>query len=60
MAEDSVIDFPSCTYMEGADIGLLMAVVRNAEHVLQPNFPPVILGRCNLRPKTHNIVTLFP
>src|SRR6218665_3745164 len=40
--------------MEGADKGLLIAVVRDAEHVLQPYFPPVILRRCNLRPRTHN------
>ena len=47
MAEDSVdIDL----LMEGADKGLLMAVVRN---VLRPRFPPVILKRCHLRPKTH-------
>ena len=40
--------------MEGADKGLLMAVVRNAEHVLRPHFPPVISRRSNLRPRTHN------
>src|SRR6218665_1238883 len=51
MAEDSV-DINSL--MEGADEGLLMAVVRNAEHVLLPHFSPVILRRCNLRPRTHN------
>jgi len=35
--------------------GLLMAVVRNAEHVLRPHFPTrYILRRCNLRPRTRN------
>src|SRR6218665_72379 len=51
VAEDGVdID----ALMEGADKGLLMAVVRNAEHVLRPHFPPVISRRSNLRPRTHN------
>ena len=39
VSEDSV-DIDALT--EGADRGLLMAVVRNAEHVLRPHFPPVI------------------
>src|SRR6218665_141551 len=51
VAEDSVdID----ALMEGADGGLLMAVVRNAEHVLRPHFPLVICRRSDLRPRTHN------
>src|SRR6218665_1912942 len=51
VAEDRVdIDL----LMEGADKGLLMAVVRNAEHVLRPHFPPVISRRSNLSPRTHN------
>jgi len=41
--------------MDGADKGLLMAVVWNVEHVLRPHFPPVVLRRCNLRPRTHNV-----
>ena len=64
MAEDSA-DIGSL--MEGADEDLLMAVVRNAEHVLRPHFSPVILRRCNLRPRAQTfvflrkiIVTLFP
>src|SRR6218665_3517089 len=40
--------------MEGANRSLLIAVVRNAEHVLRPHFPPVIFRRSNLRPRTHN------
>jgi len=40
--------------MEGADEGLLMAVIQNAEHVLRSHFLPVILRRCNLRSRTHN------
>jgi len=51
VAEDSV-DIDSL--MEDADKGLLMAVVRNSEHVLRPHFPPVISRRSNLRPRTHN------
>ena len=50
MADDSV-DIDSL--MKGADKGLLMAVVRNAEHV-QRHFPPVICRRSILRPRTHN------
>ena len=50
VAEDSV-DIDSL--MEGADKGLLMAVVRNAEHVLRPHFPPVISIRSNLRPSVY-------
>src|SRR6218665_1777405 len=45
VARDSV-DIDSL--MEGADKGLLMAVVRNAEHVIRPHFLPVISRRCNL------------
>jgi len=52
VAEDSV-DIDSL--MEGADKGLLMAVVQNAEYVLRPHFPPVISRRCNLRPRTRNV-----
>src|SRR6218665_998602 len=51
VAEDSV-DIVSL--VEGADKGLLMAVVQNAEHVLRPHFFPVISRRSNLRPRTHN------
>ena len=40
--------------MEGANRSLLIAVVRNAEHVLPPHFPPIISRRSNLRPRTHN------
>ena len=49
--EDSV-DIDSL--MKGADKDLLMAVVRNAEHVLRHHFPPVISRRCNLRSRAHN------
>src|SRR6218665_2764721 len=52
----------TCTYsveidslIEGADEGLLVDVVRNAEHVLRPHYPAVTLRRCNLRPRTHNM-----
>src|SRR6218665_2507421 len=51
VAEDRV-DIDSL--MEGADKGLLMAVVQNDEHVLRPNFHPVISRRSNIRPRTHN------
>ena len=51
MAKDSV-DIDSL--MEGADKGLLMAVVRNAEHLLPPHFPLIILRRCNLRQRAHS------
>ena len=37
----TVVDIDSL--MEGADEGLLMAVVRNVEHVLRPHFPLVIV-----------------
>src|SRR6218665_3233003 len=48
VTEDS-LDIDSL--IEGADKGLLMAVVRNAEHVLRPHFHPVISRRSNLRPR---------
>src|SRR6218665_853617 len=47
VAEDSV---DTDSLMEG----LLIAVVRNDEHVLRPHFPPVISRCLNLRPRTHN------
>src|SRR6218665_3146937 len=55
VVEDSV-DIKSL--MDEAYEGLLMAVVRNAEHVLRPHFPPVILRRCNQRSGTHNFCLL--
>src|SRR6218665_930418 len=46
-----------CVAEDSVDIDaliLLMAVVRNAEHVLRLHFPPIISRHSNLRPRTHN------